>query len=625
MSMGILEKNEETLMQYDRQFYELYQTARQKSKGNCTIENSITNKKIICCLRGERKWRLNSIYEPDDAAELYAGRYGKIRDFALICIFGLSDGRAVRRLFENCNETQEVILYEPDAEVFCMAMEYFPLDDILLRKGLKLVVGGINGRELKKILQNTVSYQNHLLMMNCILPNYDVLYTEACQDYIDKMLYYSRMSVFTKNTDVNFAVRFGNNILHNLPYVLRGSSVTSLKEMFAKADLGDVPAIVVSAGPSLDKNIRDLKRAEGKALIIGVDSALKALVREGIHFQMAVSVDPRKNPDVFADERVNRCPFVLAVYSLPLISEKNKNRLFFEDGYGFGAFEQMIAQETGKALGSLQTGGSVATDAFSLAIDLGFKNIVLIGQDLAFTGGRGHVSGFEKSAEADRAHVANSECVEVEAMGGGMIRTDIQMDSYRQWFEQQIEINPSVTVYNATEGGARIRGTVELPLRDVIEHLCTRELDFDRIVADTPQSFTEEEQDKLARELMKAGERLDELERMLQEGIVDYERLIVLDEAGREREPEYRELLGRIGKINQIEADEKYMDLIKLYAKDKEYEVAEDIYQAEELSVKEIAERGKHLLGGYLSGVRACKKEVHEILLPGIRKIMGSR
>ena len=99
-----------------------------------------------------------------------------------------------------------------------------------------------------------------------------------------------------------------------------------------------------------------------------------------------------KKPALFEDEKINTYPLVLCANSIPEIAEKNRSRLFFESPLGFEGFEEMIKEKTGEALGELKTGGSVATDAFSLAEYLGFEKIILIGQDLAYTGGKTHVS-----------------------------------------------------------------------------------------------------------------------------------------------------------------------------------------------------------------------------------------
>ena len=615
--MGILEKNEEALRAYDEKFFGAYENIKKGGINHCTIEEAVNHENIICYSKDNYGWRLNSIYEPSRASELYASRYCKVRDYAIVCIFGLSDGRSVRGLLANCNDTHEIVLYEPSVDIFMAAMEMFPLEDILQWKKLHLVVGGINGECLHKELGHVINCQTCELLMQCILPNYDLLFPQEGRDYIDKMIYFSKVEKYVSDTERVFGECFGNNIMHNLPYLLRGSSVNCLCSYMAMANSSDLPAIIVSAGPSLDKNIKELKRAEGKAFIIGVDSALKALIREGIHVNMAVTVDANKNPEVFGDDRVNDMPCMVAVSALPQMIARNRNRLFFENAAGFETYDAIIATYTGKTLGEVESGGSVATDAFSMALAMGFKRIILIGQDLAFTGGKGHVSGFEQSEEADKEHVAKRGMVEVEALGGGTVLTDMQMESYLRWFEMHIaqaKAMMGTTVYNATEGGARIRGSVEITLRDAIAEFCVEEVDFDKFVADVPYAFTDDERNLLRKEFLKSDAYLCELQGKLEKGIRAYEDLIKL-----ERKPnsgQYKETVAAVMEVNNIEANEPYIGLIRLYAKESEYEATEDIYVAEDMSLRDIAVRGITLLEGYVKGIAVCRKRIEEILIP---------
>lgn len=622
--MNIRETNERALStKMSDRHYEQYRELQEKELSNCYVERCENQENIICVLENERIWRLNSVYNPTKAAKLYAKRYNVIVDYAVICVFGISDGKMIRELLKNCNGTQLVIVYEPNVEVFLMAMRAFEIEDILSEKKVFLAVKGINGEELDKLLESVISFQNRELMMHCILPNYDVIYREECEAHIEKMLYSSHAEIFIKNTEVEFGIRFGNNILTNMPYILKGSSLWDLKQTFLQLNLEGIPAIVVSAGPSLDKNIKMLKKAEGKAFIIGVDSALKALTREGIQFQMAISVDPRKNPEVFNDDRVNTIPYVLASYSLPIISERNRNHLFFTDGYGFYTFSKLIAECTGKQLDVLKTGGSVATEALSMAIDFGFSKIILVGQDLAFTDGRGHVSGFEKSEEDDKAHVEKRRLVEVESIDGGRVMTDVQMNSYRQWFEMRIAENQDkIEFYNATEGGAKIRGATPITLEEVIKRFCTKEINFNKIVEEIQPAFTDEEQEKLLEELYKAPVYLNGLMEKLQDGIKAYQELIILEKKGMHKTKQYQEVLKRISEVNHIEQNEIYMALIKLYSKKSEYDAAGDIYVAEELSIEEIADRGIKLLEGYIEGCKVAKIQIETIMIPRLKELL---
>lgn len=620
--MTVLEQNEEALRCLEDDFYNLYTENRTHEIESVVIEETVDGKKIICRVRDGYEWRLNSIYDSEKAAELYADRYEKIQDYCVVCIYGISDGMAIRKMLANYNETQTVLIYEPDLNIFLAAMQNFSLKEIFERKNLYLVVNGINENKLNNILQNIISYQNRMMIVSCILPNYNVVYSDKCNQYLEKIAYYIKAEEFNKVTEIKYATRFADNLLYNLPYIIDHSSINELKQHFSDMNLGDVPAIVVSAGPSLDKNIRDLKAAEGKAFIIAVDSALKPLLREQIHFNIAITVDPRKNPDVFSDERIHDCPFAISGNALPLVVQKNRNRLFFEGDYGFQAYKQIIEEKTEKELGNLETGGSVATDALSLAINLGFTNIILIGQDLAFTDGRGHAAGFEKTEKENQEHMRQRHLVEVDALGGGKILTDVQMASYREWFEMKIAENRGkINVINATEGGARMHGAVEMTLKEALQEHCKRGVDFDRAIQETPYAFDESNRAALYEEFMQSVSHMDQLKERLETGIEAYKGLIRLEELQKQNTEEYRRLVEQVYEVNRIEEEDKYMELVRLYAKEVEYGAVEDIYTAEELSVKEIAERGKTLLEGYIRGIELCKEKMISILLPEMKKI----
>lgn len=620
--MTILEQNELALSNREDDFFTYYKTVKNVKIENIIAEQAVDGKNIICCICDNYIWRLNSVYEPQTAAQYYAQRYTGVQDYSVVCVFGISDGRAIKEMLSHYNGTQTVLIYEPDLNIFLTAIHNFDLKDIFQNKNVYLVVNGINEDKLNDTLQSIISYQNRNMVVPSILPNYDKLYLEKCNLYLEKIQYYIKSEDFNRVTEIQYAGRFADNLLYNLPYMIKQSSVNDLKDYLKEKDLNNIPAIIVSAGPSLDKNIRELKQAEGKAFIIAVDSALKPLLRENIRFNIAVTVDPRKNPDVFSDERTQYCPYVISANALPLVVEKNQSRLFFEASYGFQVYRQIIKEKTGKELGSLESGGSVATDAMSLAIMLGFSTIILIGQDLAFTDGRGHAAGFEKSEKENREHLLQRHLTEVEALGGGRILTDVQMASYREWFEMKIaEKKDEISVINATEGGARIHGAVEMTLKQAIKSYCNASIDFDEILKNIPCMFDSVQKKELFEELKLATVHMEDLTNRLSGGIEAYKELILLEERKEQRTMRYRQLIERVYEVNRIEEEDKYMELIRLYAKEAEYGAVEDIYTAEELSVKEIAERGQKLLEGYLIGIKICKEKMQTILMPRLKEM----
>jgi hypothetical protein len=137
-------------------------------------------------------------------------------------------------------------------------------------------------------------------------------------------------------------------------------------------------------------------------------------------------------------------------------------------------------------LGDLQSGGSVATSVFDLMLNLGCDPIILIGQDLAYTGREIHSAGTHHNDDwlpkytrflnldtINQRVIRKRSIKYVEAVGGGTVITDFVLDLYRHWFEDSAA-KVAVTVINATEGGARIANTREQTLASVTEALAPK-------------------------------------------------------------------------------------------------------------------------------------------------------
>lgn len=459
--------------------------------------------------------------------------------------------------------------------------------------------------EVEEKLSSIINVHNRELVQIVSLPNFDKIYENEFNELKGRVDYYIKLETFTKNSGIRDASEIGKNILANIEYILNGSSVNKLIERFKSEEFNEIPAIIVSAGPSLDKNIKELKKAEGKAFIIGVDSALRSLLENEIKVDLAVSVDPAKHRQPFEHEKIRELPFIFKINSPNFAVKENKNKIFFEDGYGFKYYSEMLMSVADIELGETKTGGSVANNAFSLAVDLGFKKIIFAGQDLAFTGGKSHVTGFvNKEVSLRNKSIPGM----TKAIGGGMVETSIQMSFYREWFEKRIlELEGAIEVINATEGGAAIKGTREMSLEAAIKENCIKEFDFGSVISSVEPILSEEKQQDIHLRLNSMKAELDALENKLESGIRDYQKLIEFEKFGKGNESEYRKLINRLGEINRLDEEVALLDFTRLFYKEGEEGITDDIYTGEGLSVTDIARKGEALLKSYIKGVENCR------------------
>ena len=160
-------------------------------------------------------------------------------------------------------------------------------------------------------------------------------------------------------------------------------------------------------------------------------------------------------------------------------------------------------------------GGSVATDAFTVAEIIGTKRIVLIGQDLAYAGEYTHANGV-----ANHVYDEINGVVEVEDIYGNMIKSRGDWVDMLDWFKSEIAmLNGKIDVIDATEGGAKIQGTRIMKLSEVIDNYCTGQFDFDMLLKSMPATFSAEKYSLVKNDLLDLKIELNEITECAKEGI----------------------------------------------------------------------------------------------------------
>ncbi|EKQ6219262.1 motility associated factor glycosyltransferase family protein, partial [Campylobacter coli] len=128
--------------------------------------------------------------------------------------------------------------------------------------------------------------------------------------------------------------------------------------------------------------------------------------------------------------------------------------------------------------GYFNMGFSVAHMACYLSLHLNHKNIIFIGQDLAYAeNGNSHPDDYQNSANYESQMY---EHILTTAYGGnGKVETHHVWLMFKQNLEQdikKIQKYLDTKVYNCTEGGARIKGAIEKPFLWACENLLDKDL-----------------------------------------------------------------------------------------------------------------------------------------------------
>jgi len=299
-----------------------------------------------------------------------------------------------------------------------------------------------------------------------------------------------------------FAPMYLTNVLRNLPALANGHDIRLLANAFK-----DIPAIVAAAGPSLDTALDELAGAHNNGVLIAADTALRPLLTAGIAPHLAVGVDPsRWNARHF--QCLPDCPDTWLVGESALAP--SAAAVFDQRTFWFRVGDHQPwpwLKDIGISVGYVDVWGSVLTAAFQVACLAGCNPIVIVGADLAYTGGRPYCRGttyeFDwASATAWGADLASSwqETIEhrksrvvVDLHGRQTVSTE-SMLSFRDWMVARAK-RSGRRVINATGAGILFGDGVQ---QGSLSALLQDESDIPR-VADLAQKSAVSDRSALAR------------------------------------------------------------------------------------------------------------------------------
>jgi len=397
---------------------------------------------------GEKSIFLHSKYNPVNEAKLFIeGKVDKYVDNYIV--FGLGFGYHIQELInyivEN-NHNSNIYIIETNIEVFKNALKEVNLINIIQNKNINLFVS-TTIEELGVVFNELVNLENHKLIIH--RPSLNV---------IENQLYEFKLLLEGYTLLEDSVSKYSDLMEKNFK--------SNIKKFDLNVDIlfnqyKDIPIYIVSAGPSLDKNIDKLKEAKGSGIILSVGRAVKPLIQVGIEPDLIIITDPAEYLyDMQLKDIDIKAPIIV-------LSTCDKNVMENYKGDKIIALQRdyILAEKTAKENDNvlINTGGSVATTGLDVAIKMGCNPIIFVGQDLAFTDNKTH----SKDTYA-KDIILNKNLIEVEDINGNMVYTQKNLYAYLRWIKNRISLEPNIDFIDATEGGAKIAGTEILSLEETI-------------------------------------------------------------------------------------------------------------------------------------------------------------
>ncbi|EMK6570737.1 motility associated factor glycosyltransferase family protein, partial [Campylobacter jejuni] len=417
--------------------------------------------------------------------------------YPFICIYGTGNALLIKNLAKHY---KHLFVFESEIELFILALSTIDLSEEL--KVYKIVLFDCVAKDLEIQIAMIFDQQSILeylsLYVMFISSHYYLKYYEASILFVNELCIKSA-SVAIRNADITcfLPLLTHGQFLQNIPSMLE--SIPFQRILSQRKNKFD-NAIVVSAGPSLAKQLSLLKAYQDKAVIFCADGALSMLEKEGIVPDYVTNLDFTDLAMKFFQNKENLKQSIIA---LECATHPNIVRSLNAENCMIVLRNKALYQRFNlNDFGYIDTGTHVSHFSYTLALALGFKNIIMIGQDLAFDEeGNSHSKGFDFGEKFSGEE--NIDKLKVPAYGGkGEVLTHITWNDYRIKLEYLFACNDQkAKFYNATEGGARINFTEELSFKECCEKLLTKE----KPKFELPKSLTKNRSDKL---LVKFKEKI---------------------------------------------------------------------------------------------------------------------
>ncbi|EAH8507814.1 motility associated factor glycosyltransferase family protein [Campylobacter coli] len=418
----------------------------------------------------------------------------KTHRYPFACIYGIGNALLIKNLAKHY---KHLFVFESEIELFILALSTIDLSEELCSGKIYLVDIEEERVDIQLLILFDMKDMFEYLSLYEMFVN-NSFYKQFCEKTWCETDEFCKknIEIVIRDSGLNSNLSFQSyfHFLQNIPSMLE--SIPFQRILSQRKNKFD-NAIVVSAGPSLAKQLPLLKACQDKAVIFCADGALSMLEKEGIVPDYVTNLDFTDLAMKFFQNKENKT-------SLNILScATHPSLVHFLDNKSVVLRDDPLYQRFNlNDFGYIDTGTHVSHFSYTLALALGFKNIIMIGQDLAFDEeGNSHSKGFDFGEKFSGEE--NIDKLKVTAYAGkGEVLTHITWNDYRIKLEYLFACNEQkAKFYNATEGGARINFTEELSFKECCEKLLTKE----KPQFELPKSLTKNRSDKL---LVKFKEKI---------------------------------------------------------------------------------------------------------------------
>lgn len=436
---------------------------------------------------------LHSKYNPQKEAESALQNFNLQKNKATVYFsFGLGFGP-----IEFCKKfpSKTLILIENNPEYFFSALSVLDWEIVFKHENLIILLGNCE-QEASQILLRFADF-------NCDDENSQSAQSENQQNFFDK--FFSELFIIkntnqakhqekfiekikelllaqkeklqiNSNTLEKFSHLWAKNTCKNLTYL---KNLDGVNKYFNLAK--EIPFVILAAGPSLEKILPFLSEIKKRAILVCVDTALKAVLQAKVEPDFIVIVDPQYYCALHLEFLESPSSVLIAESAVyPCVFRFNcRKKVLCSSLYPIGQyFEKRLGSK-----GKLAAGGSVSTSAWDFARKCGTKEIFLAGMDLGFPNFQTHIKGsqFEEKAHQISTKFSSAEKMNAQSLitsspewkfdyNAKPLLTDKKMSLFAWWFEDATKeaLKQGIKTFSLTSESLAISGIEKFDLADFL-------------------------------------------------------------------------------------------------------------------------------------------------------------
>ncbi|EAJ0339203.1 motility associated factor glycosyltransferase family protein [Campylobacter lari] len=397
----------------------------------------------------------------------------------MLYFYGFGNGILYKALLQNKNR-QKIVVFEKEIEFIYLSFHYVDFSEELKNNSLIILDTNIININIFEELCSNSPFFNFLriyfLDLHC---DYYEKYQKDIMQIHKNMQTYIKTIIYRHGNDSTDALQGIENFVYNLPDII---SNYSFNELLLKRKKQVNTAIIVSTGPSLIKQLPLLKQYANYASIFCADSAYPILAKYNIKPDYVLSLERVVETSEFFNNDFGDFDKDI-IFAIKSLTHPNtfkylkkqriicsiSNCMFFHYYIGLHDFGYMVM------------GHSVATMSQILAIHLKHKNIIFIGQDLAYADdGSSHPEEYYYGKyDTYNPQEIDYSLTTLAYNGNHHVKTNETWMLFKAEIEEaafNAKKNFNIKTYNCTEGGAKIDHTIEKPFKQICEELLTEEI-----------------------------------------------------------------------------------------------------------------------------------------------------